>query len=1685
MDMQELLKNKVKQDYWSQLIATLQQVQEGALKHDKLTPNAAKAGLILLNQMPDYVTGRNSYPSGLISYGDARYNFFLEFLGEKQWEQQEQKQLLEFLFGEQLTPLILYAWEQERQRAYMRSYYRRSFRAPHDIELYFPNQLNFLQLAVRQAHYAAYYSDPRAIFYDLTLPEQVIYNHQLKSIGNMTAVWAAALDNGDETLYQTFEDIIFNKHPEGKVTRPLIQALLMSNQERCWQLVEKLLLAAQRQEGLRQTITEAMDECSLGALKHLMKVILDEKLYRFSGVVRALDVWAGLLWQSEKDATVKTFFEKGYQYLADPSQIPAAIKSSNNADVYMALWAQGAIDVHQTLPYLAQLLEKGSSEKQCLALFFGGQTGHFYLNMPLYYAVLDSNDLAVLGAAVAGINSMLTTATAPIYAEAYPALFDRLHGILERIHEKEKTFEGKVFSWSNITFSRNQVMAAMAALVLDSDERLNTLLRYFDEMEVSLRERITRIVLPVFSDYNWDHDANKKNADYEVTPFQRNYALRLLKDRGEFNVTVAFRVLGKVVLTMEEAAQVADILKRKGATMRSKAIELLLKQQDDTLIATTGLLLDGDTEQRLGGLDIAVQLKKSDRLLPQVSQWATAFGERKKISPKEQILLTQLTSNTAENDLVAENGYGLYNPANLTEAILPPVDPASPYEKLLAKNAFGFSMPAEKIRAAYASLYQVFQDHASYEYEAETYQNEKHTYILGNNFTRTKPYGYKFASREEEYLSYPLPEVWDAWFKASGLTALDLFIVSRLVFESYHELEESYQAIIKDLPLKSDVMPEEVLDKYPYKHHNPLFNITNVLLLRYQPEDINTFLIGGCIRLFHSIPPDMLKKPIPVRSYGQTSTGKNWQAVPQFQVFLEQINYEKLEGDNIRLCWHIYRWRQLSSLPDMPGNFPVPLELICKAYEAGVINADDLFAGIIHPEYIRALSKKKTRPHEVDYATKYPFVKPKLDRIREAFLDVELKRGDTPTTVSLFVQSLQVIYGVKRFTGILHAMGKTNLHRGYLYSYDNTLYNKTELFSTLLKRCQPLPEDTQEAFNAGVKAAGITEQRLVEAAVYAPQWQKFVSAYLGWKGLDSAIWWMHAHTKNSGANEQNAEAESEIARYSEVDLQDFKDGAVDKEWFLKARKELGKERWQLVYDAAKYISDGNAHRRARLYADVMTGDLKIKEVTAKVKDTRDQDYLRMYGLIPLAKSNPAKDVLSRYAYLQQFLKETRQWGAQKQASEKLAYRIAMENLARNAGYADPQRLAWAMETRQVQEILASNTQVQFDDTLIGLVVQDDGLAEVVAYKGDKPLKAIPPKYKKDKKILELQEYRKTLREQFSRSRQALEEAMVKADNFTLEEVTTLFAHPVISKHLENLVFISNGHTGFWRSGELADTNGKAYTPTANDEIRIAHCADLHSTGLWSAYQHYCFTHQLQQPFKQIFRELYLPLEEELKEVSISRRYAGHQVQPSQAVALLKTRGWKVNYEEGLQKVYHKQGFVAKLYAMADWFSPAEVESPTLETIQFHDLKTYENVAFKDIPPHIFSEVMRDIDLVVSVAHVGGVDPEASHSSIEMRAVLLKESARLFKLDNVTVKGNHAFIKGKYGEYTVHLGSAVVHQLPGNYLSILPVHSQHRGRIFLPFADEDPRSAELVSKVLLLARDQEIQDPTILRQLQTA
>ncbi len=86
-----------------------------------------------------------------------------------------------------------------------------------------------------------------------------------------------------------------------------------------------------------------------------------------------------------------------------------------------------------------------------------------------------------------------------------------------------------------------------------------------------------------------------------------------------------------------------------------------------------------------------------------------------------------------------------------------------------------------------------------------------------------------------------------------------------------------------------------------------------------------------------------------------------------------------------------------------------------------------------------------------------------------------------------------------------------------------------------------------------------------------------------------------------------------------ISIEDLRDGAFDLDWFKSCYKQLGKERFAILYDAAKYISEGNAHTRAKKYADATNGLLAADEVKAQIIEKRNKDLLMAYGLVPLSK----------------------------------------------------------------------------------------------------------------------------------------------------------------------------------------------------------------------------------------------------------------------------------------------------------------------------------------------------------------------------------------------------------------------------------------------------------------------------------
>jgi hypothetical protein len=1666
----EYLDSKKKKNHIDRFVALLYKNRSGlgrifeSLSSNKntLSKENVELGLILLKKANNNETisgSINQWQRPHIKQDSERFKQLYKGDISNYWAG-KRFQLLVFFFGERMAPLVKTAWNMIPSLMYQSGYVRRSFRGSNLGAIYFVRQINFVIDLIYD------------LLYDITLEEYVIYSNTIHS-KSLPLVFAAALDSNDTSMQQLCLDAVMGNHDIARPSRGIIKAMLLSEKEEQWIAVEKLLLSAQRQEGLRQTILECLDETSLGAMKHFIKLILDHKQTRFSSVVRAIEVWTGLGWESEKESTIKRFLELGYAFLAEPSLIKTNVGSKDNAEVYMALWAQGVLDVSQCGPLIEEVL-KGNNEKISLALYFLHQVSLSTYSIKYGKLLIEHTDPVIICQAARLIN----------YPNFYGSMSQNekvsLFYILEKqqnlLLKKTKSSKPRVFSWLTFSYGKKFVFDLMINLLdLKKAEDMDKILIYFDDLAIEQREKITRRILHEFASYYQNKPAKK----IYLSSKRRDFAFRILKDRSEYIRRTALKALDDANLSDSETQDFEALLTRKSADFRKSVLKLIVKQGVEKVKSSAKRLLEAKNEgQRLAGLDLLLWLKQNS---PQSSHWIEtnllAFRERKALNSKEEMVLKGLIETKEKTiEYNSENGFGLFDPARIPNSVSLPVKDTGVLSAAQSKNKFGLSIPENLVNKKLAVLGTLVEKYKSFEYTIEYWNGQQETVLLGNRFTSIV-YNTKDMTEEEIFCNYPLHEVWRSWYLDSGLTERDIFIIN-LQTQASHQLHEYPEFSHLHQKLKQFLFVADIPKITRYIWQNPIFTILSMLEQRYSYHDKIDFLSDLTLQIFNSV-DDADLSAVKVNDTRWQEKMMTWRQLTMVEKVWSKYRalVPFMTRKQFQSYWSMALWFFLTTPKDFKQrkNYTPALYDYAKAYEYELIDKNTLYWRVLHLDAINQLTKKETDKKK-DIKKEFPFLQKVVDECRNRILDVELIRGDRSTSMTSLAQNINRLFGIKNFVRILKALGKDTLNRGYIYHYVDTEYNKKEILSTLLKRCFPTGECNQESFDRQLGDAKISDLRLCEAATYSPQWLPLVSNYLNWNEMGSAVWWLHAHTNAH----HDAQTEAEIARYSTVELSDFRDGAVDINWFKESYHALGKSRWKKLYDSAKYISDGGGHKRALLYADVILGNTKITEVTKRIKGTRNQDFVRVYGLIPLSKTNAERDLLRRYQFLQKFKKESKQFGSQRQASEATAFRIALENLARTAGYSDPIRLQWAMETKEAQEIIKNAGKIELDNISLQLEIDESGKSSIVCIKGGKKLKSVPAKYRKNKEYLKLKEYNKSLREQFSRTKKSLETAMVNGDIFTAKELEILMTHPVVSPMLSKLVLLSNEKLGFWKDGKLVSIDGSI--SEIGSESRIAHCADIYTSMLWAAYQAYCFEHKIVQPFKQIFRELYVPTSDELREKTVSRRYAGHQVQPRKTLALLKSRQWTVDYEEGLQKVIHHQNLIARMYAMADWFSPADIEAPTIETIGFYDRKSGKSITFENVDQRVFSETMRDIDLVVSVAHVGDVDPEASHSTLEMRAVILKETLKLFKLKNVSLTQTHAKINGQLGDYSVHLGSGVCHKIASASLSIIPIHSQHHGRLFLPFLDDDPKTAEILSKVLLLAKDDEIKDPTILQQL---
>lgn len=324
--------------------------------------------------------------------------------------------------------------------------------------------------------------------------------------------------------------------------------------------------------------------------------------------------------------------------------------------------------------------------------------------------------------------------------------------------------------------------------------------------------------------------------------------------------------------------------------------------------------------------------------------------------------------------------------------------------------------------------------------------------------------------------------------------------------------------------------------------------------------------------------------------------------------------------------------------------------------------------------------------------------------------------------------------------------------------------------------------------------------------------------------------------------------------------------------------------------------------------------------------------------------------------------------------------------------------------------------------------------------------------------------------------------------------------------------------GLWDGEQFVDAAGQPLMIPLDDEttVKLWHPldelvnGDENGSAAILAWRIAVENREIRQPFKQAHREIYLLTDAERNTNSYSNRFAAHILRNHQFHALCEARNWRVG------SAYHNIGIEPARYDVPQselsaefWFDSADGhEYVATDQVRFYDSREANPIPLERVPPLIFSELMRDVDLFVGVASVGndptwvdGGEQRNRHlgywqeyafgelsATAETRKQLLGRLIPRLKIGKkCSFDGRFFVVEGSLRTYKIHLGSGNILMKPDDqYLCIVPGQMSRTNKkadnVYLPF-EGDRTMAIILSKAILLADDHKISDPTITHQIE--
>ena len=406
----------------------------------------------------------------------------------------------------------------------------------------------------------------------------------------LMAVAIEADDPMGQEVYQILKSIALGEHETAPMGRHVPTTLLNCKKEEGWELVAKLLATAQRQEGLRQVIFQELPFSYPDAFKKFLKIILEERLYRFSSLICNLPIWFGYNLDSEAQAIAKDDLELVSQFLDDPSKAQAVLDAGNDANaVYLALWSIAFEDQDAAVEKGEVLMSHPDDSIRYITLHLLVHISSKKLRSLLEKAINDSNPLIAKLA-----SQRLFSGEFSIDPQSTLRLFGSYEAMLQNAVDKPKKIKSLVGPGEEYQLGKETVLGWIARCT--GKVPFEKILKHYGEMNVDARHAVACTL----KDGNPDLNA----------PVIREFFFEMIGDASEPLRDVAFEVLREIVPTVDEVKRLEIFMTRKSEDLRRKVLMMLARQSEDQMIASARRMTESRNSLTIqGGLELLVKLR--------------------------------------------------------------------------------------------------------------------------------------------------------------------------------------------------------------------------------------------------------------------------------------------------------------------------------------------------------------------------------------------------------------------------------------------------------------------------------------------------------------------------------------------------------------------------------------------------------------------------------------------------------------------------------------------------------------------------------------------------------------------------------------------------------------------------------------------------------------------------------------------------------------------------------------------------------------------------------------------------------------------------------------------------------------------------------------------------------------------